>query len=208
MIQTSDNTNDRTLIQNVIDRVEGASDLFVEKFSKFVYSILHRNLGIKPDVADDLHNLVFLKLFEDDCRRLRNWRREGNFVNYLGTVTRNLANDHFSKLKVWSEVSFERRDDEDDTAWVMDPVSTDPSPEEVAAAAEQRRLLYQAMDKLSKRDQEIIRLRHLEEKSYKQIAEEMGYTIGSVGSIISRVEKRLKKILDELLRDDGLAPAI
>jgi RNA polymerase sigma-70 factor (ECF subfamily) len=200
-------TGDRTLINNVINRVPGASDLFVDRFSKFVYSVLHRNLGVMPDVADDLHNLVFLRLFDDGCKRLRNWSQDGNFVNYLGTIVRNLANDHFRKLTVRRELSLELPDGEDDTSWAIDPVSTDPSPEEEAEAAQMRARLYEAMDQLSERDREILRLRHFEEKSYKQIADEMGYKISSVGVLLARAEKRLKEIIDNFLRGDGLAPA-
>jgi RNA polymerase sigma factor (sigma-70 family) len=200
--------SDKTVVADVIDRVPGASDFFVDRFSRFVYFILRGTLGAKPDLADDLHNQVFLKLFEDDLRRLRNWSGEGNFVNYLGPIVRNQAHDHFRRLKLLSEVSLELRDDGDDTSWSMDPVSTDPSPEEVATAAEQRRLLYQALDELSERDREIIRRRHLEEQSYETIAGEMGYKISGVGVLLARAEKRLKKFLDEFPGGDGLAPAM
>ncbi len=208
MIQTNDNTSDKSLVAKIIDRVPGASDLFVDRFSKFVYFILHGILGAKPDMADDLHNQVFLKLFENDFKRLRNWSRAGNVASYLAPIIRHTAIDHFRKLKVQSEVSLEQSDDEDDTARGMEPVSTDPGPEEVAAAAERRRLLYKAIDELSERDQEIIRRRHLEEQPYETIAREMGYKISGVGVLLARAEKRLKKILDELLGGDGLAPAI
>lgn len=201
-------TDDKQLIARVIDRDPGASDLFVERFYKFVWSVLVRDLGLMRERAEDLHQDVFLRLFEDDCRRLRNWSGDGSFVNYLGPIVRNLANDHFRRQNVRGEVSLEPRDNEDDSPSAMDPVSTDPGPDDLAAAAERRRLLCRAVEALSPRDQELIRRRHSEEQPYRQIADEMGYQISSVGVILARAEKRLKSVLIKLLEGTELASAI
>lgn len=200
-------TDDKQLIERVLARDPGASDLFVDRFSNFVFSILARDLKLPREQAEDLHQDIFLRLFEDHCRRLRNWSSDGSFVNYLGPIARNLANDHFRKKKVRGEVPLDPGSDKDDSPAVVQPVSTDPSPEAAAAAAEERRLLYQAIEELSERDRELVRRRHLEEQSYREIAEEMDYTIGSVGVILARAERRLKEAVDRRIEECRLAPA-
>lgn len=56
------------------------------------------------------------------------------------------------------------------------------------------KMLYQAIDKLSKIERAIILL-YLEEKSNKDIAEIMGITQNNVNVKINRIKKKLKKIL-------------
>lgn len=57
------------------------------------------------------------------------------------------------------------------------------------------RLLYEAIKKLSEVDRAIILL-YLEEKSYKEISEVIGTSPNNIGVRITRIKKRLKKLLD------------
>jgi len=183
---------DQQLIESVIAGEPGASDLMVDRWSNFIWSILKRNLSMPTADTEDLHSTVFLRLLEDGCRRLRNWSGEGNFVNYLGPIVRNLANDYFRKKKTQNEIPIDAEDDEDAPSPVI-LISSDPGPDDVAATAERHRLLHQAIKDLSDRDRQLIQLRHFEELSYQQIADAMDYKISSVGVILARAEKRLKK---------------
>lgn len=57
------------------------------------------------------------------------------------------------------------------------------------------KLLYKAIKKLSDLDRAIILL-YLEEKSYKEIAEIMGISANNIGVKITRIKKKLKKLLN------------
>ena len=57
------------------------------------------------------------------------------------------------------------------------------------------RLLYEAIKKLSEVDRAIILL-YLEENSYQEISEIIGTNPNNIGVRITRIKKRLKKILD------------
>lgn len=57
------------------------------------------------------------------------------------------------------------------------------------------KLLYKAIKKLSDLDRAIILL-YLEEKSYKEIAEIIGISANNIGVKITRIKKKLKKLLD------------
>lgn len=60
---------------------------------------------------------------------------------------------------------------------------------------ESLKLLYQAIKKLPETDRAIILL-YLEEKSYQEIAEIMGLSSNNIGVKITRIKKKLKKLLD------------
>jgi len=192
-------TNDRILVNVVIAGDPEARDYFVDRFSNFVWSILVRDLRLKRELAEDLHAETFLRILEDDCRRLRNWSGEGNFVNYLGPIVRNLAMDHFRSPGV------RRLDPEGESTF--EPVAGEPDPERLAEAAEQRRLLHEALEDLTVRDRELIQRRHFDEQSYREIAEGMGYEISSVGVLLARAERRLKNAVDQKLACAKVADA-
>jgi len=195
------NLTDKKLIENVITGEPEASDLLVDRFANFVWSVLVRDLGLPRDVAEDLHQELFYRLLDNGCHRLRIWSGEGTFASYLGPIVRNLANDHFRKASTRRETPIDDGDDDPDgprPGQVL--VCEDPGPEEMADAAERRHRLHASLAMLSERDRLILRLRHLEERSYREIAERTGYRISSVGVIISRAEKRLReRILSESL---------
>ncbi len=197
--------NDIELINQVIAGSPGASDQLVDRFANLAWSILRRDLGFGKEEAEDLHQESFCRLLEDDCRRLRNWSGDGNFANYLGPIVRNLANDWFRKRSVRNELPLDT-DEGDDDRPRLQPVCGDPGPEELAEAAEQRSQLHESMESLTPRDRELIRRRHLDDQSYREIAAAMDYNISSVGVILSRAEKRLKEAVDHLLEERRLAP--
>ena len=53
-----------------------------------------------------------------------------------------------------------------------------------------------ALRQLSPRDQELIRLKHFEELSYREIGQRLGLTVNNVGVSLSRAEGRLRRILE------------
>jgi RNA polymerase sigma-70 factor (ECF subfamily) len=56
-------------------------------------------------------------------------------------------------------------------------------------------LLYKAIKKLSEVDRAVILL-YLEEKSYQEISDIIGTSPNNIGVRITRIKKRLKKLLD------------
>jgi len=70
-----------------------------------------------------------------------------------------------------------------------------PNPETLAAQADERRRLMQALESLPPRSREVLVLRELEDCSYKEIAEITGIPMGTVMSTLSRARERLHRIL-------------
>ncbi|MFC1799194.1 RNA polymerase sigma factor, partial [Thermodesulfobacteriota bacterium] len=71
--------DDREILGCLLSGDRAAAELFVQRFSNLIYhSIQHvfkiRHLAYDPAVLEDLHNTVFLLLFENDCRKLRQYQ--------------------------------------------------------------------------------------------------------------------------------------
>jgi RNA polymerase sigma-70 factor (ECF subfamily) len=70
------------------------------------------------------------------------------------------------------------------------------TPEALAAQADERQRLMQALESLSPRSREVIVLRELEGCSYKEIGKITGIPIGTVMSTLSRARERLQRTLN------------
>jgi len=185
---------DETLIAGVIAGDPDAADQFVDRFSRFVWSILACDLHLDQDRAADLSQELFARLWEDGYRRLRNWRGDGAFVSYLGPIVRNLANELLRRDP-------RRREDPLDPQDGNPPyeVSDDqPSPEDLATLEEQRTALRRAVERLSPRDREIVRRRVELEQSHDEIAAALGMTANAVAVAWHRINERLIRLVREL----------
>jgi len=188
---------DRELIGRVLAHGPGAADHFVTRFSRFVWSILVRDFRIPPERAENIYQDLFVRLWDDDYRRLRMWRGEGAFASYLGPVVRNLALDHLRA----DPLKTPGRSDRDDDQPVFDPFDREPSPEELAMVQQQREKLERAVERLSARDRALYDLRHEQDLSYIEIAAALGLSVNAVGVALTRLTQRLRALVEERAPD-------
>lgn len=197
--------SDVALVHRVVAGDGDAADLFVARFTRLVWWVLIHQLDLQPERAGDLYQDVFLRLWEDDYRRLRNWTGEGDFAAYLIPIVRHLAVD---RLRVDHP---ERREP------LPDPLETSFEPEDPAPGAgelawieQQRELLDQAVAALDEQDRRLYELRFVDECSYREIAAVLELSVNNVGVRLSRLVERLRKaVVHELeARPRNTAPVV
>lgn len=170
----------------VLEGDSEAADLFVLRFSKFIWAILVRHMQISSDDAEEIYQEVFVRLWEDGYRRLRTWSGRGDLASWLAPLVRHLASDHFRKSE--PEVS-----DTDREGRQIGQV--DPDPEVQILITETRAVLQKALMALPDADQELLRLRFFEARTYKEIAGLLQITVSNVGVRLSRVLERLRSLV-------------
>lgn len=153
--------------------------------------IYARRLLGNPSVAEDIVQDAFMKLHQQfkTVRAPQPW---------LYRAVHNLAVDHqrrASKIVLLG-------DTEKDNTPAPDPADSAPLPDEQIARWEGIGLVRLVLETLDARSQKLIRLRFNEDLSYKEIAEQMGLTIGHVGYLLHHA---LKAMAVELERT-GVAP--
>ena len=146
-----------------------------------------------PDEVDEVRDEVLAWLIADDNRVLKTYRGESRLTSWLGVVVgrraRRIARRGESlRMKT---VSLDALTADAASQLVRDP-GADQTPRHRALAQ-----LADAVEKLSERDRLLIRGTFYEKRSYAELAAELGVRTDSVGQLLFRAKKRLKKHLGD-----------
>jgi len=182
---------DDLLIDRVLARDPASQLAFVNSSEKLIYGALNSFGGLSRTETEDLFQAVFLKLFEDDMRRIRLWNREAKFTTYLYRIVVNLVKDHFGSA-AYKHLKLKAREDEDGR-----------SPLELlkAPSAQDSRLdklsLAHCLNQLKPGERQIIELYYFQDLKEREIATLLNKPLNTVSSLKNRTLKKLKKIIEE-----------
>lgn len=138
------------------------------------------------NVADEITVSVFSKVLA----KLDLYDPNFQFKTWILTIAQNTVIDYWRKKNRENEDSTDNFDDFKNQFAL--------SPEELLISEEDHKQILNIIESLDFNYQEIIRLRFFEEKSIKEIAEELGLTIANTKVRIMRA----KKVLSELLKNN------
>ena len=182
--------DDREIIEQVKAGDAEAFSLLVERYQGRIYSLALRMCGNEDD-ASDLTQEAFLRAW----RSLGAFAGDAAFSTWLFRLTHNLCIDFLRGRKRRAAVSMTWADGDDDEEKQFDVPDPTPDPEQALLAAEDRRLLAQALDALPADQREIITLRAINGLSYQEIAELLRLQEGTVKSRLSRARAQLRNKL-------------
>ena len=182
---------DRNLLERCLERKPRAWEDFVDRFMGLVVHVVShtaqaRSVRLTPDDRDDLCAEVFLNVIKDDFAILRRFRGQSSLATYLTVVARRIV-----VKECWLE---------DNGAPLTEGASGSAAPD-VADPAAAARAAASATAKRSSdcwtgwRDSEarIVRMYHLEGKSYHEIGRAVGMSENSIGPILSRARSKMRR---------------
>ena len=138
--------------------------------------------------AEDVVQAVFLKLLEDDCRRLRTFEGRCRLSTWLVTVARREALDFLQRRKRTPAVPISRS---------LDRLVTDlkDDPAVVAEASQLSEGIQAALERLPTRDHLLLRMIYLDGATYGQVSRILAVPANSISPWLGRAKDRLKKLL-------------
>ena len=163
-------------------------ETFMRAYQDMVYSSALRLLGNEAE-SEDVSQEVFLKAYE----RFEEVSQSPTAGGWLKTVARNLCLNHLSRYRARWRFFSEMSADEDDTREVEFPAPA--TQDHDLAAADQRRLLEEALHKLPAAQRVPLVLYHFEDMSYEDIAARLKTSLGKVKTDIFRGREALRKKL-------------
>lgn len=166
---------------------------FVRRHQDMVFGMAVRMLA-DPSEAEDISQTVFLKAYE----RFDALRHSPAVVGWLRTVTTNLCLNHLTRFRArWSLFS-ERRSSEEGRGWSYeDTLVARDDPSEDLARAERYARLERGIRRLPPHQRVPIVLYHFEGRSYLEIAEALGVSVGKIKTDIHRGRLALRKLIGE-----------
>ncbi|MDX1494449.1 MAG: sigma-70 family RNA polymerase sigma factor [Longimicrobiales bacterium] len=176
---------ERTDAQVVRDVLEGDRDayrLLVRRYADTLHGHALRMTG-SHDEAADLVQRAFVKGY----RKLSSCREPERVGAWLFRILSNLCKDHIRS----------RRRSQVPLAAVASVLPGDADPEADAAGAEIRSRLWGALDALTPEQKEAFVLKHVEGRSYEEMAAVMDLSVASLKMRVHRAREALRGLLEE-----------
>jgi RNA polymerase sigma factor (sigma-70 family) len=180
---------DDKLIRDALKGDQKAFESLVHRHHASVYHIVYRIVR-DPEVASDLVQETFMKAFSS----LKSYRSEYRFSTWLYKIAANSSIDHLRKKRIQA-LSLDSPLRTDDGEVTFDVPDYSHHPEEEMVRRERAVSIAEAIESLPDKYRRVIIARHSEEKSYEEIAAELGLPVGTVKARIFRARELLKKRL-------------
>jgi len=181
---------DRSLLERCLHKKPRAWEDFVDRFMGLIVHVVNhtaqaRSVRLTPEDRDDFCAEVFLNLIRDDFAILRRFRGQSSLATYLTVVARRIVVHQILGRKQASPLSVE----------IVHPASqisphAEPPPEQRIDNQEEVERLLQLLEGT---EAQVVRMYHLEGKSYQEIGAEVGLAENSIGPILSRARAKLRQ---------------
>lgn len=175
---------------------ESAFRELVRRYERPVFSLVYRLVRDK-DTAEDLAQETFVKVLNN----IERYRPEFKFSSWLFKIANNVAIDHLRKRSL-DTVSLEgsryATSTDEMQATSVRAVDTSQSPLEELESRELGGAIERAIGSLRPEYRACILLRHVEDRSYEEIAATLDLPLGTVKTYIHRARHELRKALEDV----------
>ena len=179
---------DRNLLQRCLARQPRAWEDFVDRFLGLVTHVVNhsaqcRSIRLGPQDVEDLVAEVFLALVNNDFVVLRRFRGESSLATYLTVIARRVIVRELLKRKSTSSLSSAA-----DVA-VPDDNGSRRAEQRITNQDEVARLL----NGLDGKEADVVRMYHLEGRSYQEISSRIGMPENSIGPTLTRARNKMRR---------------
>ena len=177
---------DRKLLQRCLTHKPRAWDDFVERFLGLVLHVVRhtakmRSLHLTSQDEEDLAADFFLAVVSDDLALLRRFRGESSLATYLTVVARRVVVRELPKHKAAAGLQ--------DSAEAPATDAHASAEDRISNREEVERLLLG----LTTPEADVVRMYHLEGKTYREISSAVGMPENSIGPTLSRARAKLRR---------------
>lgn len=182
---------DRDLLSRCLNREPGGWKDFVDRFAGlFAQVIQHtaqaRSISLSAHDVDDLSADVFLALLASNSEVLRRFRGESTLTTYLTVICRRITVHEMIRRRMAEEMGHVKTHGAAlERAHVSDG--------DASTRIENRELVHRMLEGLGETEAAVVRLFHLEGRTYQEIAVVLAIPENSIGPILSRAREKLRQ---------------
>jgi RNA polymerase sigma-70 factor (ECF subfamily) len=176
---------DRDLLEYCLNGEPLGWQKFVDRFMGLVVHVINhtaqcRSTNLTAADREDLAAEVFLAIVDNDMAVLRHFRRQSSLATYLTVVARRVVARKLAEGRSavpLGELVAQAEADEDETERRIDD----------------REEVGRLLGELQGSEADVVRMYHLEGKSYREISHTTGMPENSVGPMLSRARAKLRR---------------
>jgi RNA polymerase sigma-70 factor, ECF subfamily len=188
---------DRQLIDRCLKHETGAWNDFVDRYMGLIYHVIHhvshaRSVVLSSADIEDIAAEIFLAIVDDNYKVLRHFKGRSALPTYLTVVARRICVREIIKRHREAELGHTSAHRANVANSQADGGDEDES-EPVVSADEVDRMLKDLPD----READVVRLYHLKYLNYRQIGKQLGIPENSVGPILAKARKRLRRAAEQ-----------
>jgi len=180
--------SDQELIDRTLAGDGNAYGILVDRFQRRIYRVAYAVVRDEAE-ADTITQDVFVQAYT----HLGKFEGRAGLETWLTRIAINRSRDSLRRRKFVS--LFVRRDDDDESEAMIEPVDDRPDPERQVMAGQLRVAIQRAEKSLSSQQKTIFRLRHYENLSLEEIADHLGLRAGTVRAHLFRAIHKVRKEL-------------
>lgn len=177
---------DRQLLSDCLKGLPAAWDAFVDRFGGLLAFVIdrtaaQRRIPLTAADRDDLLADILLEILHHDAAVLRNYAGRSSLATYLAVVGRRVAVRGLIRLAARPHGHLAPEHGHE-------PAHSDDGPVRLANREQVERLL----GVLEEMEARLVRLHHLEARSYGEISQLTGLPLGSIGPTLARARQKMK----------------
>ncbi|WP_044301082.1 RNA polymerase sigma factor [Rhodopirellula sallentina] len=182
---------DRLLLERCLNREPRAWQNFVDRFVGLVVHVVHRTttgrgISIDESTRDDYVAEVFMVLVRHDFAVLRRFRRHCSLATYLTVIARRVVVRRLQQQQ--REAMAEASGSAD--ASVVNGKHASPSDADIQRIEDTEEVEH-LMTRLDPREANVVRMYHLEGKSYQEISQAVGVSENTIGPLLHRARQKM-----------------
>lgn len=182
-------STDLELVQTYIAGNHASLEIIIHRHKKRVYGYIMM-LVKDQQLADDIFQDTFVKVIQK--LKTGSYNEEGKFLQWVMRIAHNLIIDHFRKEKRLNLVN------ENDDYDIFNQVKSHDLPYEHTIMKEQvHQQLKRLIELLPAEQREVLKMRHYQEMSFKEIAEETDVSINTALGRMRYALINLRKMIEQ-----------
>jgi RNA polymerase sigma-70 factor, ECF subfamily len=181
---------DRALLHRCLNHQVGAWNDFVDRYLGLFYHVVHhtahlRSVPLSPEDVEDVVAEILLRMVSNDYAVFRQFRGHSSLATYLTVIARRICVHELAKRATGQELAHanHRRNRHEET------------PPKAQVGLEGLEEIQRMLRRLPTRDRQVVRLFYLEGRSYEEISTELSIAVNSIGPILSRARRALRRDL-------------
>lgn len=187
-------SEDSSIIADALAGQDRAYQRLMEKYHDAIFNFIYRMVRDREQV-EDLTQEAFIKAFAS----LKSFNEEYAFSTWLYKIATNNSIDYIRKKKL-QMFSIDKPIESKDSDFTFELPDDSYEADRELISDQRAVMLNEAIDQLPEKYRLVIRLRHVEERSYEEIAKMLKLPIGTVKAHIFRARELLYKQLRGKIR--------